>query len=61
MIKICNRILLKYISIDFILAQQIKLENLLTDYKWNNPSLKQLENNNFIKELKALIENDFNY
>ena len=52
---ICNEILYKYISIDYILYNQIKLENLLKDYKWNNPKLNNIENNELIIELKKHI------
>ena len=30
------------------------LENLLKDYKWNNPKLKGIENNELITDLKLL-------
>jgi hypothetical protein len=33
----------------------MKLENLLKDYRWNNPGLNNLENNELIFELKNLI------
>ena len=33
----------------------IKLENLFTDYRWNNPALNNYENNELIIELKNLI------
>ena len=52
---VCNEILHKYISIDYILYNQIKLENLLKDYKWNNPKLSKIENNELIIELKKHI------
>ena len=31
------------------------LENLFKDYKWNEPNLKDIENNEMIKKLKSLI------
>ena len=52
----CNEILYKYISIDNILYNQIKLENLLKDYNWNNPNLSNIENNEMIIELKKNIK-----
>ena len=54
-LSICNEILYKYISIDYILYNQIKLENLFKDYKWNNPKLNNIENNELIIELKKHI------
>jgi len=52
LIDICNNIVLKYTSIDYILLNQIKLENLLKDYKWNDPSLNDIKNNEIIIRLK---------
>ena len=54
-LHICNKILLKYISIDSILYNQMKLENLFKDYKWNNPILNNIEKNELINKLKTLI------
>ena len=51
----CNQILFKYISIDNILYNQIKIENLLKDYQWNDPQLNNIENNELISELKKYI------
>ena len=50
----CNGIVSKYNSIDYIVYNQIKLENLFKDYKWNNPRLNDIENNNLIKDLYLL-------
>ena len=55
LISICNEIVLKYISIEYILFNQIKLENLLKDYKWNNPKLNLIENNKLIDQFKQYI------
>ena len=54
-IDICNSILSKYTSIDCILLNQIILENLLKDYKWNGHNLKNIGNNCLIKKLQLLI------
>ena len=54
-IHTCNEILLKYASIDSILYNQILLENLLKDYKLNNPELSTIYNNELIFKLKTLI------
>ena len=51
----CNEIISKYYSIEYILYNQIKLENLFKDYKWNDPTLNNYDNNKFIMELKNLI------
>ena len=45
MIDDCKEILSKYLSIEKILYNQIIIENLLKDYKWNNPKLKNILNN----------------
>ena len=55
LINICNKLVLKYTSIDYLLLNQIKLENLLNDYKWNNPSLNDIKNNELISQLKNYI------
>ena len=55
LLSICNKILYRYISIDYILYNQIKLENLFKDYKWNNPKLNDVENNDLIIALKNYI------
>ena len=51
----CNEIINKYYSIDTILYNQIKMENLLKDYKWNNPDLSNTNNNELIIQLNNLI------
>ena len=51
----CNEIINKYYSIDMILYNQIKMENLLKDYKWNNPDLSNTNNNELIIQLNNLI------
>ena len=55
LINMCNKIVLKYTSIDNILLNQIKLENLLKDYKWNEHSLNNIKNNELIIQLKNNI------
>ena len=54
-LHICNKILLKYISIDSILYNQMRLENLFKDYNWNNPILNNIEKNELIDKLKTFI------
>ena len=49
-----NEILYKYLSIDNLLYNQLKLENLFKDYKWNNLSLNDIQNNQLIKKLKKI-------
>ena len=54
----CNEIIANYYSIEYIIYNQIKLENLFKDYKWNDPELNCYENNNLIIDLKNLISLD---
>ena len=54
-LDICNKIISKYNSIDLVLYNHLRLENLFKDYKWNDPNLNNLLNNNLIKELSKLI------
>ena len=42
-------------SIESILYNQMKLENLFIDYNWNNPILNNIEKNDLINKLKTLI------
>ena len=51
-----NAILFKYFSVENIIYNQIKLENLFKDYHWNNSSLNSIENNELIINLKNLVE-----
>ena len=53
-IESCYEICSKYLSIDLILQNQIMLENLFKDYKWNNPELKKIESNEFIIKLNNI-------
>ena len=58
LISSCDNIILKYHSIENIIYNQFILENLLLDYKWNNPKLKNIINNKEFNKLKdILIEN----
>ena len=54
-IKCCNEIISKYLSIEQLTYNQIMLENLLKDYKWNNSSLNNLKNNELIIKLNNLL------
>ena len=54
-LNICNKILYRYISLDSIAYNQILLENLFRDYKWNSPALRNIYNNNLIIELRNHI------
>ena len=51
-ISLCNNIISKYYSIEYIIYNQMKLENLFKDYKWNNPELKDIYNNNSLYYIK---------
>ena len=48
----CNNIILKYYSIENVLYNQIMIENLLQDYKWNNPELKNILSNDSFDDIK---------
>jgi len=54
-LNISNKIISKYNSIDYVLYNNMIFENLLKDYKWNNPNLNNLKNIELIKELFKLI------
>ena len=54
-IHLCNKIVYKYASIDTLVQNQILLENLFKDYKWNQPSLNNAENNNLFIQLKTYL------
>ncbi len=56
----CNEIISKYYSIEYILYYQIKIENLLKDYRWNDPRLNIFESNELISQLKNNISS-FNF
>ena len=53
-IDICNEILSKYISVDIILYNQIMMENLLKDYKWNDQKFSSLKTNDLILKLDKI-------
>ena len=57
-LNLTNEIVLQYLSLDYILYNQIKLENLFRDYKWNNPQLNNIQNNNLIMKLRDIINDD---
>ena len=57
----CREIVSKYYSIEYIIYNQIKLENLLKDYRWNDPRLNNLDNNELISQLKSIISSFNNY
>ena len=49
---IINEIVAKYLSLDYILYNQMKLENLFRDYQWNDIRLNDIKSNNLIIKLK---------
>ena len=57
-INVYNEILFKYFSVDTILYNQIKLENIFKDYHWDNPALNSIEKNNLIIKLKRIIKSE---
>ena len=56
-ISFCNEIISKYYSIDNILYNQLLLENLFKDYKWNDPKLNTIENIKLVNDLNLIINN----
>ena len=57
-ISMCNNIIEKYNSIENLIYNQFMLENLLKDYKWNNPDLNSINNIELIYKLKQMIKTD---
>ena len=55
LVSICNNLISEYYTIDNIIYNQLKLENLFKDYKWNKPELNTIENNKIINNLKSFI------
>ena len=53
LISSCNDIVAKYITIENILYNQIKLEYLWKDYKWNNPQYEKQQKDDLIMNLKT--------
>ena len=53
----CNGIASKYYTIEDIIYNQMRLENLFKDYKWNNLELNNINNNESIIKLKSYYEN----
>ena len=54
-LNMCNTTIMKYLSVDSILYNQIIFENLIKEHKRNNKSLNDIEDNENILNLKALI------
>ena len=55
LIHICNKIVYKYAAIDLIIKNQILIENFMKDYKWNDPGLNNIENNDLFIKLKTYL------
>ena len=53
MISSCNELISKYYTVEYIIYNQIMFENLLKDYKWNDPSLNNIESNEYISRIKS--------
>ena len=49
-----NNIIYKYMSIDPLLYNQIKLENLFNDYKWNKNILNNIQSNVMVNQLNNI-------
>ena len=54
----CNDVIAKYTTVENLIYNQIRLENLLKDYKWNNPDLNSIKNIELIYKLQQLIKTD---
>ena len=52
LINSCNEIVSKYITIESLVYNQMRLEYLWKDYKWNNPQYKMKEKDDLILNLK---------
>jgi hypothetical protein len=55
LISTSNDLLSKYFSIEKLLYNQIMIENIIKDYKWNNHRLKSIQNNELISKLKNYL------
>ena len=55
-INVYNQIIGKYFSVETIILNQIKLEHLFKDYKWNNALLSNIEYNILFVKLKKLLD-----
>ena len=56
LINLSSKIIYKYFSVENILYNQIKFENLLNDYRWNNPKLKNVQYNKTLLEIRNNIQ-----
>ena len=55
LINACNKIISKYYTMEYIIYNQMRLENLFKDYKWNDPKLSNFEKNKMISDLESYI------
>ena len=53
LIDSCNDVVAKYITIERIIYNKMKLENLWKDYKWNTPADEMKEKDNLFLDLKV--------
>ena len=54
-ISTCMEITKRYNSIENIIYNQFMIENLLKDYKWNNPQLNSIKNVELINKLNMIL------
>lgn len=54
-ISLCHELISEYYTVEYLVYNQIMVENLLKDYKWNDPSLNKIESNKFITQIKNNI------
>ena len=55
MLNACNKIISNYVSIDYIIDSAITFENLIKDYKWNEPGINNKVNNELFYELNKYL------
>ena len=53
LISSCNDLVAKYITIESILYNQMRLEYLWKDYKWNNPENERNQKDGLLLDLKS--------
>lgn len=58
LLKSCNEIVLQFYSVENIIYHLILFENLLQDYKWNNPKLLDITKNDKFKVINNYIKSN---
>ena len=55
LISSCNDAISKYYTVEDIIYNQMRLENLFRDYKWNDPNLSSINSIESVSEIKKNI------